>query len=1072
MTVTQPALQVVEKGVSSDGLCPLNLLNDFAELGTFLLAELERAAVLIPAQDDPSSMAEEEMSPASPQEVTSHLLDAFLLAVGMHQILEDYLHRDVFALAKISRNLPRLLPAPLGKWAAAAAKRAAQACSFLRAMLPGELHLIQRQRAFAAFVLPLADQIACCLRAAASDAQEPVLASDQMRQSAEELLRVGRELLASVQSAPEALQRSVIRLPACFRSFDQRPADCRQIVEKFAARWPERDTPLVVMGVRTSGSYFAPLYAAFLRALGYQQVQTVTLRPGQVWLPGERAWLRKQVQPAGRALLVDDPPNSGASLIQIVHVLEEMGIAPQCIHPAVPIFGSLADLPPLLQGYEAIYLPWKEWAIHRQLTAPAVEERLGELLSGQTMHVSSSQSGPTEIQVAGIRNVERLPLPPEMHSLSTPVSLPEEDLIDFQQLRGHVRALYQAQLLDRDSGKWFTHQVYVKGVGLGYFGAHSLTLAKKLSAFLPAVYGVRDGLLFRAWIPEKRRLSSAAPVDTNALAERMAAYAAAHQHLLALPKDVSADLIGRHPLWQRGNDDFARHAFGRIAALVRPALLGLAKYLVLQPVKHAAVVDGSMAPRSWFLPAANGQAKVRRAEVLKVEFDDRVFSNQNLDYCDVFYDLASAAAYYELQTGDASFADRLRQHYAKLTDESSSDERWLLYQAIALNLERSSIAEVLQSLQKHVSSTADQVGLNGKQPSEPTGDFAQRAVEALEAAQRTISRIQERYIGERFMRNITLAPAGPLCAIDLDGVLETNWHSSVATTPAGALALRALAQHGYRPVIATGRSLDEVRERCQAYRLAGGMGEYGAVIYNHQTGETRLLLSSQEQADLDALRSALRRMQGVYVSSAYRSAVRAYQVKGGKLCGLTAEMIEEALQQVAGRERLRPIIGLGQTDFMVSTVDKGTGLTALAEFLGGPSGKGADEPILAFAAGDTTSDLPMFKLAKHSFAPANADAAVRESAQMNGGRVEVMQVPFQAGLLQATAQFLGHDTRRCALCRPPAFSQEAHLFLTLLAARDRRGWGKLRQAALLARRLSLAKRSDERRKRQRREVEG
>lgn len=1072
MTVTQPAMRVAQKGVTSDRLCPLNLLNDFAELGAFLLAELERAAALIPAQDDSSKVVEEEMPPGSPQGVNSHLLDAFLLAVGMNQILEDYLHRDVFALAKVSRNLSRLLPAPVGNWAAAAAKRAAQACSFLRALLPGEHHLIQRQRAFAAFVLPLADQIACCLRADASDAQEPVTTSEQVCQSAEELLRSGRALLASVQSAPAALQRSVIRLPACFRSFDQRPADCRQIVEKFAARWPERDMPLVVIGVRTSGSYFAPLYAAFLRAMGYQHVQVVTLRPGQVWLPGERAWFRKQMLPAGRALLVDDPPNSGASLIQIVHVLEEMGIPSQFIHPVVPIFGSLADLPPLLQGYKAVYLPWEEWAIHRQLTTPAVAERLGELLSGQTIHLSSSQSGSTEVQVAGIRNIERLPLPPEMHSLSTPVSLPEGHLIDFQQLRGHVRGLYQAQLLDRHTGKWFTHQIYVKGVGLGYFGTHSLTLAKKLAAFLPEVYGVRDGLLFRAWIPEKRRLSIAAPVDASALAERMAAYVAAHQRLLALPEDVSADLIGRHPLWQRGNDDFARHAFGRVAALVRPALLGLAKYLLLQPVTHAAVVDGSMAPRSWFVPAANGHAKARRAEVLKVEFDDRVFSNQNLDYCDVFYDLASAAAYYELQTGDASFSDRLRQHYAKLAGESSSDERWLLYQVIALNLERGNISEILYSLQKHASRASEQVGLNGKQPSEPASELSQRAVAALEAAQRTVSRIQERYFGERFMSDVTLAPSGPLCAIDLDGVLETNWLSSVATTPVGALALRALAQHGYRPVIATGRSLDEVRERCQAYRLAGGMGEYGAVIYNHQTGETRLLLSTQEQADLDALRSILRRMQGVYVSSAYRSAVRAYQVKGGKLCGLTPEMIEEALQQVPGRDRLRPIIGLGQTDFMVTTVDKGTGLTALAELLGGPSGNGADEPILAFAAGDTISDLPMFRLAKHAFAPANADAAVRESAQMNGGRVHVMGASFQAGLLQATTQFLGHDTRRCALCRPPAFQQETHLFLTLLAARDRRGWGKLKQAALLARRLSLAKQSDDRQKSQRREGEG
>lgn len=1059
MTVSQPTIKLVPKEFS-DVLRPLNLLNDFAELGALLLPELEMADSLSSSQDEAAKTTKREaVSPGSPQGDHTHLLDAFLLAVGMNQILEDYLHRDVFALTKVSKNLSRLLPDPLGAWAAAATKRAAQTCFFIRAMLPGEQRLIQYQRALSAFGLQLADRVASSPQADASKAQEPV------QEPVEELLRLGRGLLAFVQSAPEALQHEIIRLPACFRSFDQRPEDCQQMVEKFAARWPDRNTPLVVIGVRTSGNYLAPLYAASLRALGYQQVQAVTLRPGQMWLPEERARLRKQVQPEGKALLVDDPPNSGASLIQIVHALEAIGIASQAIHPVVPIFGSLADLPPLLQGYEALYLLWEEWAIHHQLTPPAVEESLRELLGGHTILVSSDQSEPTEITVAGISNIERLLLPPEMHSLSAPTSVPEEDLINFQQLRGHVRGLYQMQLLDENSGKWFTHHVYVKGVGMGYFGAHSLTLAHKLSEFLPEIYGIHDGLLFRAWLPEHRRLSSAAPADTNALAERMAAYVAAHQRLLALPKDISANLIGRHPLWQRGNDDFARNAFGRIADLVRPVLLDLAKYLLLQPVTQAAIADGSMRPEAWFLPAANGNTNESRAEVLKVEFDDRIFSNQNLDYFDVFYDLASAAAYYELQTGDAAFSGLLRQRYTKLTGASSSDERWLLYQLIALNMERVNITETLYALQKRPSAKPDQAGLNGKGPSQNTSELAQRLADALEAVQRTISRIQERYFGERFLGDVTPASAGPLCAVDLDGVLETSWHSSVATTPAGALALRALAQHGYRPIIATGRSLDEVRERCQAYRLAGGTGEYGAVIYNHQTGETRVLLSQEEQADLDALRSALRRVKGVYVSSAYCYAVRAYQMKGRRRRGLTAEMVEEALRQVPGRERLRTIPGYAQTDFMVTSVDKATGLAALAAFLGEPASHRAGEPLLAFAAGDTASDLPMFGLAQHAFAPANADAAVREASPRHGGRVQIMRASYQAGLLQAVSQFLGHDAQRCSACRLPALPPETDVLLTLLAARDRRGLGKLSQAARLARRLNQAKQSSNRQQR-------
>ena len=48
------------------------------------------------------------------------------------------------------------------------------------------------------------------------------------------------------------------RLPNCFLAFDQAPEDCRRLVELFAERRAERSVPLLVLGLRTSGSYLAP----------------------------------------------------------------------------------------------------------------------------------------------------------------------------------------------------------------------------------------------------------------------------------------------------------------------------------------------------------------------------------------------------------------------------------------------------------------------------------------------------------------------------------------------------------------------------------------------------------------------------------------------------------------------------------------------------------------------------------------------------------------------------------------------------------------------------------------------
>ncbi|HEY7350652.1 MAG TPA: hypothetical protein VH599_20245 [Ktedonobacterales bacterium] len=1040
-------------------LRPLNLLNDFAELRTLLLSTLEMAAASLPSPNGSAkgSTEEAEKLAGSLQESNTHLLDAFLVAAGMNQILEDYLHRDVFALTKVSRNLPHMFSPPFGDGAAAASKQVARTLSYTRALLPGEQQLVKQQRTVAAFVQQLADHLARSIGPEASNI--PTLVADvaQDRQAVEGLLRIGRDLLASAGATPKALQRSVVRLPACFRSFDQRPEDCQRIVHKFAKRWPERDVPLLVIGVRTSGSYLAPLCAAFLRAQGYQRVQSCTLRPEQAWLPGERDAVFKHIQPGGRALLVDDPPHTGSTLVQIGEALEEMGVARQFVHPVAPIFGSIADLPPLLQGYEAVYLSWEEWAIHSQLTASAVEADLRELLSGRTIHVSSGQDALTEVKVAAVKDVKRLPLDAQVYPLGAPVTIPMEDMDELQPFRGHVRGLYQAQLLDERSSKWFTHTIYVKGVGLGYLGAHSLTLAERLSEFLPDIYGLRDGLLYRAWIPAERRLSAAAPVDPDALAGRVAAYVGAHHQSLPLSVDMTKRLAGRHPLWLRANEDIMCHAFEGAASLVRPVLVNLAKYLLLQPMKRAAVIDGSMAPTEWFIPWANAQGEEPTRGLLKVGFDDRVFCNQDLDCCDPFYDLASAAAHYELKTGETTISDLLRQHYRRLTGETCSDERWLLYQLIALHIEDKNIFRIFWYAKGKSLVNVDRASPNGPQPADSFFVASERITHAAEAVQRTISRVQERYFGERFLRDVTPVSSGPLCAIDLDGVLEMGWLGSVAISPAGALALRALARHGYRSIIATGRSLDELCDRCQAYQLSGGMAEYGAVIYNHLTGETRLLLKPEEQADLDALRAVLQQMPGVYVSQTYRYAVRAYQVRGRKRRGLTPETLEQALQQVPGRERLRAIPGLAQTDFMVTTVDKGTGLTALVELLDGPSGHRAGAPLLAFAAGDTASDLAMFGLAKKAFAPANADAEVRNAAQMKEGSIHIMKAPYQAGLLQAVAQFLGHNPARCSTCRAAVFPRETNLLLTAFAARDVHGWGKLRQAALLGGRVALAR---------------
>lgn len=871
-------------------------------------------------------------------------LDAYLLTAGLHQIVADDLHRDPYALTKVARHLAQA-PTPLGALAAAGARWAGAAAWCARERRMGARHLLRWHAALGAFAQQLA-----------AVAVSPVDTATGAAAGAELIAR-GEALLAPVEDFPPRLRRIVLRLPSCFRSFDQQPADLERLVGAFARRWPDRHRPMMVVGLRTSGSYLAPLLAAFLRARGYRDVRVLTMRPGQRWLGHERAGLRAATRAGGLILLTDDPPQRGDALATAAGALRRIGVPRPSIVLLVQLFGPREAMPPTLRPYPAVLLPWEEWAIHERLAPTSVRATLMDLADADT----------------AVGEVERLALPPRVRA------------------RGHVRALYRVRLVDRSSGRCAERLVYAKGAGLGYFGAHALAVAGRLRGFVPDVYGVEAGLVYRAWLPDGGRLSAAAvePGRERAVAHAVAAYVEARHRALALDEDVSLRLVGRHPAWQRAGDLLGR-AFGRAAPLARPVLHRTAKRLLR--VERPSVVDGGMAPSHWFASGTGGG-------LLKTDADEHAFSNLDMFCCDPIFDLAGAAAHY----AEGTLPRLLRQVYEGLTAVRVDDERWLLYQLL-----------LLQERQR-----------------ETAGGSAVLAP--------TLARVYRRYVTDVLFGDLTRPDAGPLCAIDIDGVLETGALGFPAITPAGARALRALARHGYRAVVATGRSLDDVRDRCDAYRLAGGVAEYGAAIYDHGTGHARRLLSASDRARLDGLRAALREIEGVYLDADYREAVRAYRLdRHGERRSLHPETVAAALARCGTGERLRPIGGAAQTDFMVAGVDKGTGLRALGAELG------AGGAPVALAVGDTVSDLPLFAMATLACAPANADATVREAG------IAVMGRPYQAGLALAVARLLRHRPGGCPTCRAPRLSAEADLLLAALAAQDVGKAGKLWQALLLA----------------------
>ncbi len=892
-----------------------NLLNSFEEICAFLVKEVRLEA----------------------------WLNAYLLAAGVNQVAEDHLHPDPFHMSKIAKNLVRLnLPAKVVLYDAA--QKAGEIFTNLDSLQPGSIKLSSLQQKMSGIVQELADIVA-----------------GQASSSQPALLREVQTVVSSMMDAVPQLSKEVVRLPSCFRSFDQQPEDLQRMVNDFADRWPERFRPLGVVGVRTSGSYLAPLCVSFLKKTGFHSVASLTFRPGRKFLPHEKKTLKSIAGRGGLILVVDDPPATGSSLLQTVKELEKAGIPERAVVLLLQLFGPAHALPFILRDYQAVLLPWEKWAIHDRLSPVSIHMTLDDIFS----------------QDYAVNSVTRLPL------------------AERKWVRSHVRALYEVGLTELRSGHELTRKIFVDGAGLGYFGEHSLAVKSAMNEYVPDVYGFRDGLLFRAWLPEENRLAGPTSTWSDDFVKKLVGYVQKRHQVLAVPMDVSIKLKGENSSWEVASNLLSK-VFGKGWMLARLFFVdGLARRLL--EVKNPSVIDGKMGLDNWFLHDSSD------SQVLKIGFSERDFSNLDLYSYDPVFDLAGLAS----ARLDDDFPERIRRSYQELSGEQINPERWLLYCWIHL---------------------WDRLRQTSNDPLESQGAFA---------------RLFQSYFHQIYFKDLQPSIDGPICAFDVDGVLETNPLGFPQLTPSSALTLRALMLHHFRPVLATGRSLPEVRDRCKAYGLAGGVAEYGAAIYNHATGEVMELLSEEDCRNLDRLRTTLSEIKGVYLDPDYQYAVRAYRKYAeSSRCGLSPDDISLALELSHLDLPVRIISGQNQTDFMAASIDKGKGLQCLLQDLQNSSP--AKETGVVFAVGDTVSDLPMLSLAKKSFTPGHAHPS------LTGAGVQRMSKPYQAGLAQAAELILGHRPGACPVCKWSSQSRHRELFLSLLSVQESGTWGMLVNALKLS----------------------
>ncbi len=471
-------------------------------------------------------------------------LDAFLYAAGMLQAAEDRLAGSWTVPRRLVRHLQDgAAPAAGSRAGAAALERAAAA---LAGRAPALGAAVRWVRVLAAATDDLA---ALVLRPAPFPSAFPSALYRRLDRLAGQLDgRAAGQLDGRADARSAGLRRvlgsAVRRPPSCFCSFDQYPADLVELARRFDAVRPlPADLPLLVVGVRTSGSYLGPLLAAALRQAGHRAVAGGTVRPGQAVLAGrerELAWL---LAAGGQVLVVDDPPVTGRSLLEVATGLCARGFAAD----AVSVLVAVEREPPDLGPFRVVALPESDWQV-RELVSPTAVEALVRRSVPGAAGWPRLEVGPAVSPGRGLH-------------LSLPVT-------------GHPADGPPVPLR-------------VETVGLGHLGRRAAEYAAALPGLVPEVLALEGGLMVR-----RER-----PGDTPVSAEAAARYVAARQRALALGADRTARLVGRGPVWEEAGRLFAP-LFGRWAAVLRP-LLADPVARALTRAARPYVVDGRTSAGRW-----------------------------------------------------------------------------------------------------------------------------------------------------------------------------------------------------------------------------------------------------------------------------------------------------------------------------------------------------------------------------------------------------------------------------------------------------------------------------------------
>lgn len=798
---------------------------------------------------------------------------------------------------------------------------------------------------------------------------------------AKSLADAGHKLTRLGWLLPPKLLTKRLAIPSPFSHLDLTPNDVLRLGNFFVRRFPEREQPVLIVGLRTSGSYFAPLLRALLETEGYSSVDLLTVEPLKGVGRREERELKQFAARGYWALIVDDSPDSSRTFLAASDIVQRAGFAVDSIkflapsHPA-----SLTWFKTFPEGSVITLLP-EQWHKQELLNSKVVELRLVEYFRSQNF---------ARVSVAATSEFDA-----RMQNTAS----------DERGIR--LKRVFEVQL-ETPKGKKQTKYILAKSVGWGWFGYRAFLMGHRLAGFVPPILGLRDGILYMEWIPQ----SAVEPANKRKMSlDASAAYVAARVRRLNLSASAADIDFKRYNNGIRVLEKTLSRAYGRFLTdlLMRSRVGGLVREL---GCPCPTLVDGNMNSSEWILGPQRP---------LKTDYEHHGMGKTALNLSDPAYDLADAILNLGLSPEEEH---SLVSQYIAASGDTAVERRLFIQKLIA------GLWAMSQTQQQLFSS------LRGR---DAQHDYHLRFMNAwnfltVQAA---------RHCGSLCHPRTDLNWRAPLVVLDVDGVLDRRLFGFPCTTAAGMEALSLLSAHNFSVALNTARSADEVKEYCKAYSLSGGVAEHGSYLWDAVRQRERVLISAETARQLEELRGRLRNIPGVFLDERHQYSIRAFTYRE-KPPGLIHSLLSSTRSSGIGDGALAPIsthilhqllvdLRLDRLTFHHTTIDttvvaketdKGTGLVALRDWV-------LADDAETIAVGDTEHDLAMFRAATRSFAPSNINC--RPQARLLGCRIA--RYPHQRGLLEIVGKIIHSDKARNILAEP-LVPRGDDLFMTVLRAAD------------------------------------